>query len=113
MNDDVAEVMETLQRLRYEFEDIAVGGTRAVGLDRVTALRAMQAECERIGATHIAQRLTQLATAIEDGDRSAAEHLMKAQASVRVFERMLTLESASTALDWLAREVDEEEDDLP
>ncbi|MFK8112938.1 MAG: hypothetical protein AB8B91_12085 [Rubripirellula sp.] len=110
MSDEVAEVMDTLQRIRFEFEDLAVGGTRAVGLDRVAALQAMAEEFSRIGASHIAQRLDSLATAIESEDRSAAEHLMRAQSSIRVFERTLTLETAASALQQLVKPNPADED---
>ena len=104
MNDEVAEVLETLERIVHEFEDLAVGGLRALGPERVTSLRAMAAEFSRIGVLHISDRLQQLADAIDEGDRSAAEKLMRAQSSVRMFERMLTLETATVALAKIARD---------
>ena len=108
-SDDLAEVLETLERIRHEFEDLAVGGLRALGPERALALGSMAAEFSRIGASHIADRLKQLGDSIQAGDRLAAEHLMRAQSSIRMFERMLTLETAATALEVLDASMDQSE----
>ena len=107
MNDaEVQEVLFTLKRLRHEFEDLAVGGLRAAGPERIRSLEAMAEEFGRIGAGHIQSRLERLTTAIRTADRNAAEHLMRAQSSVRVFERILTLETAAVAMAAFAAHVD-------
>ena len=105
---EIAEVVETIQRLQHEFEDLAVGGLRPLGPERLPLLHAMRDECQRIGADHLAQRIGTLADAIRQDERDAATALLRAQSSLRVFERMLTLDVAATQL--MALQPDEDDD---
>ena len=50
----------------------------------------------------LAGRIAEVVRAIEADDRAAAPALLQAQASLRVFERILTLEVAAGALRALA-----------
>ena len=44
---ELAEITYTLGRLQAELEDLAVGGLRAAGPDRLPALRAVQEDLAR------------------------------------------------------------------
>lgn len=92
------EIAYTLGRLQTEFEDLAVGGLRATGPERVAALQALSEELNGLGAAHLAMRLKVLAEAIQNGRRESASALMLAQASVRVFERLVTIEHCAAQL---------------
>ncbi len=85
--------MQTIERLQQTFEDLAVRGLRSCGAEQLTALSSLHEELDRIGASHLAGRLEDVITGIRNDDRSSARALMRAQASLRVFERLLTLET--------------------
>ncbi len=105
----VEEIVQTIDRLQSEFEDLAVRGLRSAGSQDLAALRAMREEFERIGADHLAGRIAEVIHAIETGDRSAATALLRAQGSLRVFERILTLEVAGQTLQALVNAEQAEE----
>lgn len=94
----VDEVVQTIERLAGAFEDLSVRGLRAAAPKDVAGLRGMREEFERIGAAHLAGRIAALIEAIDKDDRGAASALMRAQASLRVFERLLTLQAAAGAV---------------
>jgi hypothetical protein len=98
VSDTLDEITFTLSRLQAEIEDLAVGGLRAAGPDRLGWLEATREDLGCVGALHLASRLEALTTAIRANDRSAADALMRTQASLRIFERLLTLETAGA---WL------------
>ena len=102
MSDTQDEITYTLGRLQAEIEDLAVGGLRAAGPERLPALEATREDLARVGALHLAGRLSDLTSAIRADDRSAAAALMRTQASLRVFERLLTLETTAARLERLA-----------
>jgi hypothetical protein len=95
---ETEEIAQTIERLQGAFEDLAVRGLRSAGPRDLATLRAVREEFERIGADHLAGRIAEVIRAIEAHDRSAARALLQAQASLRVFERILTLEIAAAAL---------------
>jgi hypothetical protein len=99
---EVEEVAQAAERLHGAFADLAVRGLRAAGPRDLAALRATGEEFQRIGAEHLAGRIAEVVRAIEADDRAAAPALLQAQASLRVFERILTLEVAAGALRALA-----------
>ena len=92
------EIVQTIDRLQGAFEGLAVRGLRSAGPQDLAALRAVREEFERIGAGHLAGRIAAVVQAIENDDHSAARELLRAQASLRVFERVLTLEVAAGIL---------------
>lgn len=95
---DEDEIVHTVERLDREFTDLVTRGLRAVGPQHLTALTALRLEFERIGAMHLAERIGTLITAIKADDRKAAEALLRAQTSLRVFERLLTVQTMRAAL---------------
>lgn len=102
MSETLDEITYTLGRLQAEIEDLAVGGLRAAGPERVSALEATREDLARVGALHLAGRLQDLTSAIRSDDRAAAAALMRTQASLRVFERLLTLDTTAARLELLA-----------
>jgi hypothetical protein len=96
--DEIAELRDALDRLHAALEDLVVRGLRAAGPQDLARLAALRDEFRLAGAGHIADRLTGLVDLIRAGDRAAAPALMRAMASIRLFDRMLTLEVAGAAL---------------
>lgn len=98
---DIGEIVQTIERLQGEFEDLAVRGLRTAGTVHLGSLETLREEFERIGAGHLAGRIAEVVTAIRNDDRGAAGALLRAQASLRVFERVLSLEAAGAMLEGL------------
>lgn len=96
--DEIAELRDALDRLYAAMDDLIVRGVRAAGAQEVARLAALRDEFRTAGAEHLAEKLATLVGAIESGDRSAAAALMRAITTFRLFDRMLTLEVAQTAL---------------
>lgn len=112
------EVVQTIERLQQTFEDLAVRGLRSCGPEQLTVLTSLHEELDRIGAAHIAGRLEDVIAKIRNDDRGSARALMRAQASLRVFERLLTLGTVEAemsrlqaALDGGSFEADDDDDE--
>ncbi len=98
MNRDLEQIVHCLRQLQSEFEDLAVGGLRSLGPEHLPLLRSLGEQLDTIGALHIGGRVHTLAEAIENDDKSAATALMRAQASLRLFERILTTDAIEKEL---------------
>lgn len=111
-NDMHDEIADTIEWLRLKFEAIAIRGIRATEPGDLTLLKAAGEEFERIGAEHLAERIGDVVDAIENGDRTAAAALLRAQTSLRLFDRVLTLDFAEGVLTSLAqsKEINQEAD---
>ena len=96
--DEISEIVQTIESLQGELDDLLVRGLRAAEPSTLNHLRARTAEFHRIGAEHMAERLSTLVGAIEADDPSAAAALLQAQTSLRLFERVLSLEVAEATL---------------
>lgn len=116
--DEIAELRDSLDRLHATMDDLVVRGVRAVGPQEVVRLTALRDEFRTAGAEHLAEKLSTLVEAVQNGDRSAASALMRAVTTFRLFDRMLTLEVARASLtlpteqtEGEAEEETEEEDE--
>jgi hypothetical protein len=103
------EVCGMIEMLRGELDDLALRGLRAAGPDDLRTLDSLKDECGRIGAAHLAERTTALVDAIRGSDAGAGAALMRAQTSLRVFERVMTLDTVADALELAATLPVEEE----
>ena len=109
---EVDEIMHTVEHLQRTLEDLIVRGLRSAGTGERNALRTLGEEFTRIGAEHLAGRVNLLLDSLERGDRPAAVALLKTQASLRLFERILTLDVAAGQLSlWQATDDSEGEGD--
>ena len=98
MIDSLEEITFTLEQVQQLFRDLIIGGLLIAGEDKIYTLRALHKEFSRIGAMHIAEHLQQLLLAIENNNPESAVLLMRAQASVQLFQRILNLQYATDAL---------------
>jgi hypothetical protein len=96
--DEIAELRDALDRLHAATQDLVVRGVRAAGAKEIARLSALRDEFRTAGAGHIAESLGALVEAVKSGDRTAAAALMKTVTTVRLFDRMLTLEVATAML---------------
>jgi len=96
------EILFSVERARRCLESLVVRGLSSVAPEALGELRMLHGELERVGASHLAERLSVLAERIEGAERDAPKFLLMAQTSLRVFERVLTLEAARTELERLA-----------
>ncbi|MBV9124107.1 MAG: hypothetical protein JO112_12175 [Planctomycetes bacterium] len=101
---ETAEIVHTIEHLQGAFEELMVRGLRSSGPQHLTTLAHLREEFERIGADHLAGRIAAVIDAIRNDDRGAAAALLRAQTSLRVFERILTLETAADLLSQLLPE---------
>ncbi len=74
-------------------------------------LSSLHEELDRIGAAHLAGRLEDVIAKIQNDDRGSARALMRAQASLRVFERLLTLGTVERELSQLQALLEGNDDD--
>jgi hypothetical protein len=95
---DLDEIMQTIERLESALDDLAVRGLRSAGRQDLASLDMLREEFERIGAGHLAERIAAVSSAIREDDRTAVAALLRARASLRVFERVLSLEVAEGVL---------------
>jgi hypothetical protein len=107
---EIDEIIQTIERLESALDDLAVRGLRSAGPQDLAGLDALREEFERIGASHLAERVAAVTTAIRNDDRKAAAALLHARASLRVFERVLTLEVAAGVLGGMVATGDGEGD---
>jgi hypothetical protein len=100
---EVLEIQQVIEHLQGVLENLITRGLRAAGLAERNALATLGEEFTRIGASHLAERVEALRAALESDDADGPNRLFKAQASLRLFERVLTLEVARGALNqWKA-----------
>ncbi|MBX9695744.1 MAG: hypothetical protein K2Z81_25390 [Cyanobacteria bacterium] len=112
---DTEEVAYTLEHLRTVLENLVVKGLGSTTADQISSLSAIREECERIGAYYLSESIATVVNSIQNGSNTAAGALMKTQATVRVFERVLTLENAAERLELVlsvGEEVEEDDDDV-
>jgi hypothetical protein len=97
------EIARTVDRLESELDDLALRGLRAVGAARLGKLRLFVEEFQRVGAEHLAERLQTVCDCVERDDPAAAAALLRAQTSLRLFDRLLTVEVAAGMLGGYVR----------
>ena len=87
---DLEEAQYLLDNTRGLIHHLVLGGLLTTSGEQRTQLANLCEEFERIGASHLTMRLQTLQSAIQAGDHAAAPALMKLQASVALFEKVLT-----------------------
>jgi hypothetical protein len=95
---EIAELRAALDRLHAAMDDLVVRGLRSAGPPDLARLGALRDEFRAAGAAHLAEKLDALIDAVKAGDRAAAPALLRAVTTFRLFDRMLTLEVAASAL---------------
>lgn len=94
----------TLEALEKEVEHLVVRGLSASGPSELKALAHASSSLRDAGATHVAGRIDDMlalhgAGALAGKDGGAARALLQLMTSLRVFERVLTLEAAVALLE--------------
>jgi hypothetical protein len=93
-----ADALALVERLNGLLDDLAVRGLRAVGGEGIARLNAQGEALAGIGAAHLSEAIEALVTDLRNGRREAARTLLKTRASVRVFERLLSLKMVAAQL---------------
>lgn len=86
-----AEALLLVERLSALLDALAVRGLRAAGSEERARLSSLRDALAQIGAEHLRDGLAQLLDDLDAGRREAARTLLRTRASVRVFERLLSL----------------------
>jgi len=95
---EALEIQQIVEHLQGVLENLITRGLRAAGSAERNTLATLEGEFMRIGAGHLAERVQALGAALATDDRDGPNRLLKAQASLRLFERVLTLEVARASL---------------
>lgn len=82
------ELVDTLARIEDALDALVTRGLRAVGPDDRTALESYEAEVRAMGATHLADALAELLTAVREGNRTGSVVLLRTQVRLRLLERL-------------------------
>src|SRR5687767_4933009 len=85
------ELKTGIERLRVLLENLIVRGLRACGSDELLQLQSLTEYLEKSGAGYVSSILSELHGEIEKDQRTSAQTLLRAQTSVRLLERLLTL----------------------
>lgn len=107
---DTKEIALTLEHLRSVFEQLVMRGLGSASPDQINTLRSIREECEKIGAYYLAKSVGTVLDGIHSDPRAGAKALMSAQAALRVFDRILTLETAKASLELGTGLYDEDDD---
>lgn len=99
--EELQEAVTTLSDVQALLDDLVVSGLRSAAPATLARLRSHAQEFGQIGAEHLSQQVGQLVTAIDGDQRAAAERMVQLQTSLRLFERVLSLEAASASLRYL------------
>jgi hypothetical protein len=91
ISNECDELRVNIERLRTLLESLLIRGLRACGPDELARLGSYAEHLDRSGAGHVAGALAELQACIEKDDRASARALLRAQMSVRLLERLLTL----------------------
>ena len=101
---DIEEVASTLDHLREALDAVVVRGLRACGAGEIARLESHRDALERAGAVHLVASLEAILDAIRSGSADGPRVLLRARASVRTFERLLTLRAVRASYDAALRE---------
>ncbi len=93
-----AEVCATLELLEGEIEDLFVRGLSAANADDVRTLDHAARQLDGAGASFVAARIDDVIVLQKAGAKTAAKALLQLQTTLRVFERVLTLEAVEALL---------------
>lgn|SRR5690606_1064686 len=96
--DELQEVLHALQRSRTLLDELVVRGVRAAGPAEHGRLDALREELWRVGARHLAEQLGALLEAMRSDDPAATSHVLRAQTSLHLFDRVLTLRVVEVGL---------------
>lgn len=91
LHGELQEVLQALLRCRTLLDELVVRGVRAAGPGEHGRLDGLREELSRVGARHLAERLGALLGAMQADDPGAPRELLRAQTSLHVFDRVLTL----------------------
>ncbi len=93
-----ADIAEAIRQLREALDKLGVRGLYACAESDVAALAEAQRVFAQVGATYLAERLSDLLAAIREQQPAAGRALLDCFSSLHVFERLLTKEFALAVL---------------
>lgn len=96
--DELQEVLQALRTGRTLLDELVVRGVRTAGPGEHGRLDALREELSRVGARHLAEQLVTLSEAMRNDDPGAPGGLLRAQTSLYLFDRVLTLRVVEAGL---------------
>lgn len=90
--DELAQVVQALERSKQLLDQLVVRGVRTAGPEQLDELEALRDELGRVGAHHLAERMGALVSAMRNDDPDSGRALLRTQTSLHLFDRILTME---------------------
>lgn len=94
------ELLNLVNRLQQETETLCVRGVRAASEEQVTWMRNAHSQLSGLGASFLGTKIELLIQDMDHGRPTAPSRLLDLLASVRIFERVLTLREAKSRLKY-------------
>jgi len=94
-----ADALDLVIGLNALLDHLCIRGLRALGNDDFNRLQAQCSSLRDIGAEELASNLTELLDHLRNAHRDAATALLRTRASIRVFERLLSLRMVCQSLE--------------
>jgi len=91
-------LISLVAQLRNETETLGVRGVRVASSEQVNWFRHTRDRLTEMGAEFLAQKLSRLIDSIDADDSLGAGRLLDLLTTIRVFDRVLTLQTAESAL---------------
>lgn len=104
-----ADALALVIALNALLDQLCIRGLRALGTDELNRLQAQCSALTEIGATELSSNLERLADHLRNAHRDAAPALLRTRASIRVFERLLSLRMVCLSLDAALHDDDSDE----
>ena len=93
-----ADVVRAIERIEGVFVDLCIRGLRLAGANELASLEALHEELLGLGARRLAEAVGDVLEMARAGDPRGGAALMRAAITLRLFERVLSLEAAAEPL---------------
>ena len=100
MTDDA--LISLIQQLQVEVETLGVRGVNVASAEQINWFRHTRDRVAEMGAEHLAQKMSSLIESMEGHGKSGSARLLDLLTTIRVFDRVLTLQIAETSLAHVA-----------
>ena len=100
-------LISTISQLQAEVETLGLRGLRAASAEQLQWLRHTRDSLSEMGAEFLAAKMTQLLASMEQTQSDAAARLLDLLTTIRVFDRVLTMQTVESILSPLCDENDE------
>ena len=101
MTDDA--LIALIQQLQDEVETLGVRGVNVASAEQTNWFRHTRDRVAEMGAEHLAQKMSPLIDSMEGQGNAGSARLLHLLTTIRVFDRVLTLQIAENSLSHVAK----------